>query len=82
MKRDTRRGLRVVLSVLHILIQILLLWIVISKLGSRRGQNTEQILINLQGMFTHYIIMVGAFCVYYTSMALIARRNISQNKSK
>jgi len=82
MKRETRRGMRVVLSVLHILIQVLLLWIVINKLGPRRGQNTEQILINLQSMFTHYIIMFGAFCIYYTGMILITRRNISQNKSK
>jgi len=81
MKRETRRGMRIVLSVLHILIQILLLWIIISKLDPRRGQNTEQILINLQSMFTHYITMFGAFCVYYTTMTLITRRNISQNKS-
>ncbi|MCF7810821.1 hypothetical protein K9N50_07515 [bacterium] len=81
MKRETRRGLRVVLSVLHILIQVLLLWIIISKLDPRRGQNPEQILINIQSMFTHYITMFGAFCIYYTSMQLITRRNISQSKS-
>jgi len=80
MRRETRRGLRVVVSVLHIIIQSLMLWIIVNKLDPRRGQNTEQILLTIQSMMTHISIMIGVFCAYYTVMKLSTRRNLNPSK--
>ncbi len=80
MRRETRRGLRIIISVLHMIIQALMIWIIVTKLDPRRGHNTEQILLTVQSMLTHISIMIGSFCAYYTIMKLITRRNLTLGK--
>lgn len=80
MKRETRRGLRVVISVLNMVIQLLMLWIIVRNLDAFKGRTPEEVLLTIQSILTHISIMMGSFFIYYTVINLMTRRNIPHNK--
>ncbi len=76
MSHETRRGIRIVLTLMHIVVQVLMLWIIVRRFGVASGDPMAAI----QGILSHSAIMFGAFFMYYSIMKLITRRNIFNNK--
>ena len=80
MTRETRRGFRVIVTLMHVVIQVLMLYIIITRLDRSKGHSAEQILMNIKSMITHISIMFGGFFIYYSVMKLMTRRNIQAGK--
>ena len=78
MTRETRRGVRIVITLMHIVIQVLMLWIIVRRFGIVKGDP----MVAIQGILSHTAIMFGAFFLYYSIMKLITRRNILNNKKE
>ncbi|NQT35183.1 hypothetical protein HQ587_08335 [bacterium] len=76
MTRETRRGTRIVITLMHIVIQVLMLWIIVRRYGVAKGDP----MVAIQGILTHAAIMIGAFFIYYSIIKLITRRNVLNNK--
>ena len=76
MTRETRRVARVVITTAHMVIQVLMLYIIITKLDQSRGHSAEQILMSIRSIITHASIMFGSFFIYFSIMQLVTRRNI------
>ena len=75
MTRETRRGTRIVITLMHIVIQVLMLWIIVRRFGVAKGDP----MIAVQGILSHTAIMLGAFFIYYSVIKLITRRNALNN---
>lgn len=78
MKHQTRRSLRVVLTLVHVIIQLLLIGYIYlnqENLIALEAGNDHQVLIRVM---IYIGIMIGVFGVYYSLMKLLSRRNIPE----
>lgn len=76
MKHQTRRSLRIVLTLIHVIAQLLLMGYIYLKLGTIQlsDRGTEiQMLIKIM---IHIGLIIGVFTIYYSIMKLLSRRNI------
>jgi len=73
MDRDTRRGLRVVLTVIHLALQIVMVVLFYSLQGPVNAQEQSDLLIKA---LVYLGFMLGLFFVYYSLMKIFSGRNI------
>ncbi len=81
MTHETRHGVRVVISLLHILIQVLVMWIIVGILDAKTTATTEELLHLNTSILSHMSIMVGSYCIYISLMRLFTGTNRKRSSS-
>ena len=81
MNHESRRGLRLILTVLHLLVQIIMIWLIVSSLNSEEARAPYELLQTMMSMIAYLSVMFGSFFIYYTVIKLITKRNMSRSKS-
>ncbi|MDP8238201.1 MAG: hypothetical protein P9X24_03840 [Candidatus Hatepunaea meridiana] len=81
MNHESRRGLRLILTVLHLLVQIIMIWLIVSSLNSEEARAPDELLQTMMSMIAYLSVMFGSFFIYYTVIKLITKRNMSRSKS-
>ncbi len=76
MKHETRRGIRVLISILHLAVQLMLMVFILFISGSRDKFETLGSEYAIFSALIYVGLMIGAFAVYYTFITLISRRNL------
>jgi hypothetical protein len=77
MDHQTRRGLRVIVNLIHIVVQFILMWLIAGMLGDVPVQNTLEYQTAVRDILVHLSFMFGAFAVYYTLIKLLTRHHSS-----
>lgn len=76
MKHDTRRSLRILITLLHLIIQLILLWLFFDMLGTKEITTDAERLEGIYRALTQLGLMIGAFASYFSIMKLLSRRNL------
>lgn len=73
MKREARRGLRLAIGILHILVQLVLLWYVAEAVSELRFAKQSANLTSIHRLLGYVAMMLGAFFIQYSAMKMLSR---------
>ncbi len=75
MSHTARRNIRLLLTVIHLILQILMSYYVFSVLGDRFLVDENRHLQIIFDALKTFVAMFGLFAIYYSLMQLLSRRN-------
>jgi phosphoglycerol transferase MdoB-like AlkP superfamily enzyme len=73
--RENRRGLRILLNLLHILLQGIYLYIVVGIVGPRQAGDLPGMLGIVKSLLLYLCVMFGTFYIYYSFYKLLTDPN-------
>ncbi|MBM3329101.1 MAG: hypothetical protein FJY67_06465 [Calditrichaeota bacterium] len=76
-----RKGLRLVLSLAHILTQSALIWHTVVSIGSGRAKEAQGIPYGEASEMVQLVIMTGVFFIYFTLMKMLQSHHRSSRQS-
>ncbi len=79
MTHETRKGLRIIISLLHMGLQAILIWSVLLTL-EHTGDESKPLVQNPS--LSYLGLMCGLFFIYYTAMKLLSRRYSTYNEER
>ena len=82
MTHETRQGIRIVITLLHMLVQLLIIWIIVGILNNKIGKTPEDILIIIKRILAHMSIMLGSYYLYGSLIRLFTGPNKSRHSSQ
>lgn len=79
MNHDARRGLRIMIGIGHVLVQILIVWVVVTKVKLVGKAEAAELMQALLMVVMYLAIMTGVFFSYFTVSQLISSRNLPRS---
>ncbi|MBM3327200.1 MAG: hypothetical protein FJY65_09560 [Calditrichaeota bacterium] len=74
MTHESRKGLRLIINLIHIGTQALLIWYVTQHIDLQKAISIEERLGVQCSLFSHLALMCGIFFIYYTLTKVFSQR--------
>ena len=79
MERETRHGLKILLGLLHIALQLVWIYLIVALINTREAADVMEELRVIRSLITHVSLMFGAFYIYYALNRLMGIQSRQHN---
>ena len=79
MERETRHGVKVLLGLLHIALQLVWIYLIVALINTREAADVMEELRVIRSLITHVSLMFGTFYIYYALNRLMGIQSRQHN---